>query len=259
MIPKIIHYCWFGKKDKPILMRNCIASWKRFLPDYKIIEWNEENFDLHSVEWVEKAYLDKKYAFVADYIRFHVLYNYGGIYLDTDVLIRKSFDSLLNYGFFSALEFPLNYDYIKQYNIADNEGNFFGSLDKPAHMCMCGILAAIMGAVKGHPLLLDCLNYYNENNYTKVDSSYINQSIVCDDIILWNLWKYGYKLKDEDQKLKHDIMIFNSRKFGGSLKYKNKDNMAIHLCSATWRTNSFKQKLKTIVKNTYILLYSFRS
>lgn len=90
MIPTIIHYCWFGKQPLPELAQKCIASWRRFLPDYEIKEWNEENFDVNIIPYTKEAYSAKKYAFVSDYARFWILYNYGGIYLDTDVEILKT-------------------------------------------------------------------------------------------------------------------------------------------------------------------------
>ena len=94
MLRKIIHYCWFGKNPFPEIVEKCIESWKKFCPDYEIIEWNESNFDIHCCKYVEQAYEAKKWAFVSDYCRFFVLYNYGGIYLDTDVELLKSIDGL---------------------------------------------------------------------------------------------------------------------------------------------------------------------
>ena len=97
MIPKIIHYCWFGGKDLPSLAIRCIETWKRFLPDYEIKCWSEENFDVDkSVPYVKEAYNKKKYAFVSDYVRLYALYNEGGIYLDTDVEVVKDFSNLLS-------------------------------------------------------------------------------------------------------------------------------------------------------------------
>ena len=95
MIPKIIHYCWFGKKTKPEKIEELILSWKKILPDYQIIEWNENNCDISiSPEYVKTAYELKKWAFVSDYFRLKALYEFGGIYLDTDVEIIKKFDDL---------------------------------------------------------------------------------------------------------------------------------------------------------------------
>lgn len=91
---KILHYCWFGRNKKPKILKKCLASWKKFCPDYEIKEWNEDNFDVNCCAYVKEAYQAKKWAFVSDYCRFFVLYNYGGIYLDTDVEIIKSIDNL---------------------------------------------------------------------------------------------------------------------------------------------------------------------
>ena len=94
-IPKIIHYCWFGKNEKSDLAKKCIDSWKKKCPDYQIIEWNEENFDITTNEYVYEAYMNKKWAFVSDFVRIFALYNNGGIYLDTDVEILKNMDEFL--------------------------------------------------------------------------------------------------------------------------------------------------------------------
>lgn len=87
MIPKKIHYVWVGGKEKPKNIRKCMKSWKKHLKDYEIIEWNENNFDINSHPFVKAAYNAKKWAFVSDYIRAYVIYNEGGIYLDTDVIV----------------------------------------------------------------------------------------------------------------------------------------------------------------------------
>ena len=95
MIPKKIHYCWFGRGEKPKDVLKCIESWKKFCPDYEIIEWNEDNFDISSHPYTKKAYELRKWAFVSDYARLYIIYNEGGVYLDTDVEIVKNLDPLL--------------------------------------------------------------------------------------------------------------------------------------------------------------------
>ena len=104
MIPKKIHYCWFGGKPLTPMAEKCIASWREKMPDYEIVEWNESNFDFSSCEFALKAYENKKWAFVSDYCRTWVLYNHGGIYLDTDVTAYKKFDDILNSDFFIGCE-----------------------------------------------------------------------------------------------------------------------------------------------------------
>ena len=102
MIPKILHYCWFGKKKLPALAKKCIASWKKYCPDYELILWNEDNFDLNSNTYVREAYDSGKFAFVTDYVRLWALYRYGGIYMDTDVEVIKSLDKFLVHPAFSG-------------------------------------------------------------------------------------------------------------------------------------------------------------
>ena len=98
-IPKIIHYCWFGGNPLPELTIKCIESWKKFCPDYEIIEWNEQSFDINCSDYAKEAYEAKKWAFVSDYCRFYILNKQGGIYLDTDVELIKPIDDLLDCSF----------------------------------------------------------------------------------------------------------------------------------------------------------------
>lgn len=104
MIPKVIHYCWFGHNPLPKLAVKCIASWKKFLPDYKIKEWNEDNFDVNIIPYTKEAYQAKKYAFVSDYARFWILYHYGGLYFDTDVEVVRPMDDIIARGPFMGCE-----------------------------------------------------------------------------------------------------------------------------------------------------------
>ena len=104
MIPKVIHYCWFGHNPLPPLAQKCIASWRKFFSDYEIKEWNEDNFDVNSIPYTAQAYKHKKYAFVSDYARFKILYENGGIYFDTDVEVIKPMDDILAKGAFFGLE-----------------------------------------------------------------------------------------------------------------------------------------------------------
>ncbi|MEG6544640.1 glycosyltransferase [Acinetobacter bereziniae] len=104
MIPKIIHYCWFGKKNIPQPLQHYIDGWRIKCPDWEIRLWNEKNFDIHSHPFVKKAYEEQKYAFVSDYVRVLALYNFGGVYLDTDVEIKQSIDGFLVFEAFSSFE-----------------------------------------------------------------------------------------------------------------------------------------------------------
>ena len=104
MIPKKIHYCWFGRNPLPDSALRCIASWKKYLPDYEILEWNEDNFDVNSIQYIAQAYKVKKYAFVSDYARFKILYEHGGLYFDTDVEVIKPMEEIVSRGPFLGFE-----------------------------------------------------------------------------------------------------------------------------------------------------------
>ena len=103
-IPHVIHYCWFGHNPLPPLAQKCIASWRKFLPDYEIKEWNEENFDVNAIPYTREAYAAKKYAFVSDYARFKILYEQGGLYFDTDVEVIRPLDDIIARGPFMGCE-----------------------------------------------------------------------------------------------------------------------------------------------------------
>lgn len=144
-IPKVIHYCWFGGNPLPELAIKCIASWKKFLPDYEIKEWNESNFDVYSAVYTAEAYQLKKYAFVSDYARLWILYNYGGIYFDTDVEIIRSLDDILSLGTFAGFECQ--------------EGN---PLDNPNGTMNPGLGISVW---KGHPFFKQMLASYDHDHF----------------------------------------------------------------------------------------------
>ena len=104
MVPKIIHYCWFGGKSLPDEAKEYIESWKKYCPDTEIVEWNESNFDINCCQYVKEAFDAKKWAFVSDYARFYVLYKYGGMYFDTDVEMIKPIDDIVSNGAFMGIE-----------------------------------------------------------------------------------------------------------------------------------------------------------
>lgn len=104
MIPKVIHYCWFGRGSLPPLAQKCIASWRKHLPEYTIKEWNEDNFDVNLIAYTSEAYAARKFAFVSDYARFYILYHHGGIYFDTDVELIRPMDDIVERGAFMGCE-----------------------------------------------------------------------------------------------------------------------------------------------------------
>lgn len=104
MIPKVIHYCWFGEKQLPETARRCIASWRKYCPNYEIREWNESNYNVNKIRYIKEAYAAKKYAFVSDYARYDILYHFGGVYFDTDVEVIRQLDDVLDKGSFMGCE-----------------------------------------------------------------------------------------------------------------------------------------------------------
>ncbi|ALJ04028.1 glycosyl transferase [Pseudalgibacter alginicilyticus] len=142
MIPKIIHYCWLSGDAFPPVIKKCIDTWKEKLPDYEFVLWDTNKFNLESNIWVKQAFETKKYAFAADYIRLYAVYNYGGIYLDTDVEVLKNFDDLLDRPYIAGSEIE-------------------------------GVIeAGVFGAEKHSDWVLDCLNYYTNKFFINADGSF---------------------------------------------------------------------------------------
>lgn len=176
MIPKMIHYCWFGKGEKNNKILECISSWEKYCPDYQIICWDESNYDIHKNKYIEQAYEKKKWAFVSDYARVDIVYNYGGIYLDTDVELIKTLDSLLKYEMFVGRE---SEEYVS-----------------------CG---PGFGAVKGHPYLKEIMEYYEKSTFIKSDGTMDLTS--CPVIQTQCLLKHGLKKCNQYQELPQCVVF----------------------------------------------------
>lgn len=136
MIPKTIHYCWFGRNPKPELIENCIASWHKYCPDWEIVEWNEDNYNVNKNSFMQEAYQCRKWGFVPDYARFDIVYRYGGVYLDTDVELISPIEEFLNVNAFFAFETGRN--------------------------IACGLG---FGADKGHYSMKKCMEYYTSRHF----------------------------------------------------------------------------------------------
>lgn len=147
MIPKTIHYCWFGGNPKPEIIEKCIASWHKFCPDWEIIEWNEENYDIHTLPYMAEAYAEKKWAFVSDVARLDVVAKHGGVYLDTDVELLTPIEELLDSGAFYIFE--------TERNIATGLG-FGAEADHPTVRAMLGYYNGRSFLKKGKPDMTPC-------------------------------------------------------------------------------------------------------
>ena len=212
---KTIHYCWFGRGKKPELAKRCIASWHKFLPDYEIKEWNEDNFDIEIIPYTREAYEEKKYAFVSDYARFWILYHYGGVYFDVDVELIKPMSNIIEGGPFMACE---NDELMHPFNLI-NPG--------------LGIYAE-----KGMPIYEELLKCYLQEHFLNADKSLNLKTIVTrtTDILI----KYGYKQSNDIQKIAglliypHDYMC--PIRIVDGKKTITQNTISIHHYAASWTT-----------------------
>lgn len=226
MIPKIIHYCWFGGKKMPKLAKKCLKSWEKYCPDYKIICWNEENFDISQTPlYVRQAYERKKWAFVTDYVRLKIVYENGGIYLDTDVEVLKNLDKFLIYEAFFGFE---NSQYVAT-------GLGFGATQKNE------IIHQMLEVYKNIPFI-------KEDNSIDITPCPVRNTEV--------LVKNGLVLNNSFQILKDKIAIFPKDYFcpiAYESKEKNFTNntYTIHWFNGSWIPLNTKLKIKfyDIVKN----------
>ncbi len=199
VIPKKIHYVWVGGNPKSKDIQRCMKTWEKHLKDYEIIEWNETNFDINSNKFVKEAYEAKKWAYVSDYIRAYAIYNYGGIYLDTDVLVVDELDSLLDNRAFVGYENP-EYPF-----------------------------TAVFGAEPKHPLVKDMLEYYDglsfefdkNNQYKNVNTKTVSDILIQD---------YECKIGNKEQMLREGIKVYKDN----ILCNPSQDSKTIHIFTGTW-------------------------
>ena len=164
MIPKIIHYCWFGHNPLPELAKKCIDSWKKYFPDYEIKEWNESNFDVNIIPYTKEAYSQKKYAFVSDYARFWIIYHHGGLYFDTDVEVIKPMNGIIEKGAFMECE-----------NMATPQNK----IDVSSGLEL-GVNPGLgLGASSGHKLYKEILDMYSKIHFLLPNGS-MNQVTVVE-------------------------------------------------------------------------------
>ena len=226
MIPKKIHYCWFGKKEKPEIVKKCIKSWKDVLNEYEIIEWNEDNFDIDSNKFVRQAYDAEKFAFVSDYVRVYALYNYGGIYLDTDVEVYKKFNN----------------------EILNNE-SFWGFEEKNF------VATSTIGAIKGNNLIKQFLDYYKDKNFFEDDGSIdtlTNVAIVSDMVK-----KFGIRLDGSYQRIEGIATIYPQEYFSpydyiNCYSKETENTYTMHHYYKSWLP--MRTRIKTYIKKSVAMI-----
>lgn len=249
MIPKIIHYCWFGGNGIPPVFLDYINSWHKHLTGYKFILWDESNFEIFSApRYVQQAYQCRKFAFVADYVRLWALYKYGGIYLDTDVLLHKGFDDFLDNGFFSSIEY--HHDMVRALGVKSNLDSTGSRLNHVNHIKGIGIQSAIFGAEKTHPYIYDCLHYYEDFCLITKDGSY-HDDIILPDILALCAEKYGFKYIEEEQCLQKRIHIYPQVYFTG-VTHTSELTVATHCAHNSWRNKSLLQHVSIAANKSRI-------
>ena len=225
MIPRIIHYCWFGRGPMDAMAERCIESWKRMLPDYEIRLWNEDNFDVNSVPYVKEAYENRKYAFVSDYVRVHALYEEGGIYFDTDLEVLQNLDEMLVWDFVAGFE----------------------SVDRVA---TCLLMA------RKHSLLMKKMReYYRSRTFIKngrMDMT-TNVEVLTGILASVGLEKNGLcqELTVGKERLQiRRILDFCPYSMGDKVKDSYPDSYAVHWCEGSWVSGNVlvRHRLIRIIK-----------
>lgn len=245
MIPKKIHYCWLSGEKVPSKLETCINSWKKIMPDYELILWDKNRFDITSVPFVEEACKVKKWAFAADYIRLYAVYTEGGIYMDSDVFVKKKFDPFLNSDFFtSVVYFTETIEEKKTLDLLHEDGT---SKTPFTHKPGFGIQAGVFGGVKGHPFLKDCLEYYEDKHFILGEKTYFNK-VVASDIHAMVAEKYGFRYKNELQRLRDNMLILPSEIFAGNMDEVTSDTHAIHFAAGSWIPPTFRSVSMSVLE-----------
>jgi hypothetical protein len=250
MIPKKIHYCWLSGEKLPSLVKECIKTWKKVMPDYEIVLWDKTKFDVNSVQFVSEAYNLRKWAFAADYIRLYAVWREGGIYLDSDVIVKKRFDEFLQYGFFTSLEFGPEFQ--SEYTnslFLNNDGSLKNTVPEPVHHL--GLQAAVFGGIKGHSFLRECMNWYENNHYILPDGQLREFAKgIAPDIYAFHAQKYGFRYGRGLENLKENMVIFPYTVFPNGIQYASKKAFAIHCGEGGWYNK--KNFLNFLTRNSFL-------
>lgn len=228
-IPKIIHYCWFGKGDKPQDVIAYIDGWSRMLPNYQIVEWNEDNFNVDINDYVKEAYAAKKYAFVSDYARLFALYHQGGIYLDTDVEVFKVFDDLLDNDVVLGFE---EANYIATSTICARKNSAF--------------INEFMCIYHNRPFILPSGECDLTTNVTKLTTLLEKYNLVLDGK------NQSVTAKNNEVITVLDRVKFSPYDYLHKIDYSDDTSYAVHHFGATWASSS--SKFKKAVKGLIIKL-----
>ena len=238
MIPKVIHYCWFGGKPLPSLAKKCIKSWEMYFPGYEIKRWDESNFDVNSIPYTKEAYAVGKYAFVSDYARFKILYEYGGLYFDTDVQVIRSLDDILAKGAFMGCQ-NRSESQNEPYVLGVNPGLGLGVAPGLG-----------LGTTKQNKFYKEIIDFYNTIHFIESDGGFNQRTVV--DYTTEILVKHGLRNTPEIQQVA-GIWIYPWDYFcpmSPTLVLNLTENSrTIHLFNASWCTKSerLRKKVKRLI------------
>lgn len=243
-IPKVIHLTWFSGDEYPPILAKCIQSWKDLLPDYEIKIWNMEMAKSVKIEYVDEALKLRKWAFAGDVIRAYALYTEGGVYMDTDVFVKRRFDEFMNHDFVSFIAYHPNNANLEK---IDKNGN---RKNKAIVVNGIGINIAFMASVKNTIFLKKVLDYYRTIHFDLGDGTF-RKDAIGPDFYAWIAEDMGFKYLDSYQVLENDTAFYPSLYFGTY----DQSTFAIHLASHSWADNSFVGRVKELlVRNVKCIL-----
>lgn len=239
MIPKIIHYCWFGKGLMPKSQKDCIKGWQKLMPDYQIMRWDESNFDYTKYEASKYAYEVKKYALVSDVCRYNVLAEYGGIYLDTDVEVFQRFDRFLDCNFFSGIEL---YNEFESEHIAENYLNEDGTAKVfDTDVPRMEILTSSMACCQGNEMICKIRDYYNTVEVDADKALHYRDWVNNDRLVARHLTHYGFRYKNETQQLDNNMVVYGTGIFGHAFCPDERFEVSYHHNASTWESEKWSR------------------
>ena len=247
MIPKIIHYCWFGKGLMPKSQIDCIKGWKKLMPDYQIMRWDESNFDFNQYKASKYAYEVKKYALVSDVCRYNVLAQYGGIYLDTDVEVFQRFDRFLDCNFFSAIELFKDQFEMEGKDQVDADGN---PLVPGTEIPNFEMLTSTLACVPQQEMIVALRDFYNsidaDEEYARNYRLYVDN----DRLVAKFAAQRGFRYIDETQHFGDGMIVYGTGLFGYKSCPGEKYEVSYHYNAATWRT---KEEISRWERRRFVL------
>ena len=214
MIPKTIHYCWLSDDPIPEKFKEYMNGWHEKLIDYEFVKWDFTKFDINQSEWVKQAFECRKYAFACDFIRLYAVYNYGGIYMDMDIEVIKSFNPVIDKPYVFAYEGKKNH----------------------------GIEAGCFGAEKNNEFLGRCLEYYNDRMFVKTDGSFDTRPLPQIMQGIYDENEYDYQIYNHE--------YFTAKSFNSGIVNITPNTYAVHHFAGSWKSDAEKERINRLQRLT---------